>query len=152
MAVVKIGDLLDLSSPLAASISPNGERPRSGGTVHHHPPNYTPQDTSGRRREGKPGNHIAMGYTKVKEEEDEKCPNVLVRNGVICTPYRTKNGRREECVTRRWNDGMDRGNEGETRNQRSHVCKRKEQETGIVIREGGIEFRNKILVVDQCSN
>lgn len=83
MTTIKIGDLLDFSSPLAVSTCPSGELPQSTGTVHHRPLNYTPEESM-RRRQRKPSNKSCIEV----EEEEEKCPNVLVRNGVICTPYR----------------------------------------------------------------
>lgn len=86
MATIKIGDLLDLSSPLAASTCQGTERPRSGATVHHRPEGYKPEEAGRRRRERKPSGHVAR--IKVEREEEVQCPNVLVRNGVICTPYR----------------------------------------------------------------
>jgi hypothetical protein len=87
MATIKIGDLLDFSSPLVASTYQGAELPQLAATVHHRPPNYTPEDAGGRRRrrERKPSSVFKI---KVEREEEEKCPNVCVRNGVICTPYR----------------------------------------------------------------
>ena len=93
VATIKIGDLLDLSSPLATSISPTCELPRSGGTVHHRPADYTPQ-SSGERRERKAANQMNAVRVKV-ERDEEKCPNVMVRNGGICTPYRPIRVKRE---------------------------------------------------------
>ena len=94
MATIKIGDLLDLSSPLAASTCQGIEQPRLAATVHHRPEGFKPEDTEAgrRRRERKPSGNVAR--IKVEREDEVKCPNVLVRNGVICTPYRTR--RKEE--------------------------------------------------------
>ena len=82
---VRIGDLLDFSSPLVSSISPENEPLQPKGTVHHRPPHYTgPTKNNTNKKEMK------IQQVKVeKKAEIEKCPNVLFRNGVICTPYRT---------------------------------------------------------------
>ena len=129
MATIKIGDLLDLSSPLVASTSPAGELLQLGGTVHHHPADYSPSSSSAAaaattsplsrtfssssfnseaeqqqwRSDGCMPSKAAVqtrqrdqvfvvdGHVKVEREEvtaEGKCPNVVVRNGVICTAYR----------------------------------------------------------------
>lgn len=87
VADIKIKDLLDFSLPLGASISPSSERPQSTGTVHHRPVDYIPSnERHGVRRTA---NVIAMGHIKTENNPvEEKCPNVCVRNGEICTPYR----------------------------------------------------------------
>lgn len=88
MTTIKIGDLLDFSSHLAASTSPSNEPPRLKGTVHHRPPGYRAND-SRNRKTIKATNQITRNTIKVEKiSEDEKCPNILVRNGVMCMPYR----------------------------------------------------------------
>lgn len=95
MSTIRIGDLLDLSSPRETSICRDGGQLRSTGTVHHRPEGY--QQTEEHRRQGNewPTNHVAAAavgtapsYVKIETGAHGKCPNVLVRNGVICTPYR----------------------------------------------------------------
>ncbi len=88
VATLKIGDLLDFSSPLAASMAPGNVPPQLTGTVHHRPSHYQPSETR-QHRDGKSTNQISRRQIKVEREtEEDKCPNVVVRNGVICTPYR----------------------------------------------------------------
>lgn len=138
MATIKIGDLLDLSSPLAASTSPSGELPRLAATVHHRPPNYTPENVA-KRRERKPPNPTRCRI-KVEKDEEEKCPNILVRNGAICTPYRAikrENGRIDEFAAvyqgRREAMTIENGAREEMsgeRGGRSHIHAEQKQETG----------------------
>ena len=94
MNTMKVGDLLDLSSPREPSICPGGGRLQSTATVHHRPEGY--QHTEEHRQGNRwPTNHIEAAaatvapssYVKM-ETGNGKCPNILVRNGVICTPYR----------------------------------------------------------------
>ena len=82
---IRIKDLLDFSLPPASSIAPGNVRPLSVGTVHHHPLNYIPNNerTGPQQAEFNP----PRSFINVKTEKDEKCPNVCVRNGVICAPY-----------------------------------------------------------------
>lgn len=96
MGTIRIGDLLDLSSPRAPSTSPGGEPPRSTSTVHHRPEGY--QQTEEHRQGNRwPTNHVAAvapSYVKM-ETAHGKCPNVLVRNGVMCTPFRGERTKKE---------------------------------------------------------
>ena len=89
VATLKIGDLLDLSSPLAASMPPGNALTQLAGTVHHRPSHYGPPSDARPHPEGKATNQMPRKRIKVERDpEEEKCPNVVVRNGVICTPYR----------------------------------------------------------------
>lgn len=110
MAALKIGDLLDFSSLPGTSTSPSSELPRPKGTVHHHPSHYVPHNKAQRRstnhraarsstqdvapdaQRRSTNQRAARSSTQDKRstttEEDVRCPNVLVRNGVLCKPYR----------------------------------------------------------------
>lgn len=106
MATIKIGDLLDLSSPLAASTSPGDVPPQSAGTVHHRPPNFSQKEAGHHCRERR---RDKVAIKVEKEAAEDKCPNVVVRNGVVCTPYRAA-AKREVLMD--VEQGMRRGERG----------------------------------------
>ena len=101
VATIKIGDLLDFSSPLAASMTPGNVQPQYTGTVHHRPTHFQPHHHNHHREHGRLTNQIQRRRIKVEKREtpeEERCPNVVVRNGVICTPYRSQMEERGEEV------------------------------------------------------
>ena len=85
---VKIKDLLDFSSLLGSSISPDNERPRSTATVHHRPPHYIPKSHTDRSPSTGQKREIHVKKEKDLNNNFIKCPNVVVRDGIICMPYR----------------------------------------------------------------
>ena len=125
VAMIKIGDLLDFSSPLAASMPPGSVLPQLTGTVHHRPSHYEPSEAR-RHRERKSSNPIPSRRIKVEDSEEERCPNVVVRNGVICMPYRSEG---DESKRR----GISDGSRGEM--MEGHGCRLGGPEAGLKVME-----------------
>lgn len=127
---IMIRDLLDFSSLPGASISPGSVPPRSGGTVHHRPPHLaaekTPEGVKAAVRI--PSKLPPRALTQQRKssigqrrERDggmkERCPNVVVINGVICTQHRSRGHRDSSTMEVR---GRDVGNKKEKKEEKNN--------------------------------